>query len=133
MKEVFKSLSEKSEVNGGAGLDKLDSRCNSLVAHTYLQMNAQGEFDFGNGSADEGYARWLAQRKLAVTEMARQINLPLDHQVEVWLVGGVRLRGKLQLDEERLFLVKDDLQHLKLLVDRVPFSIHEMESCVRLD
>jgi len=96
-------------------------------------MNAQGEFDFSNGSADEGHALWLAQRKQAVAEMARQINLPLDHQVEVWLVGGVRLRGKLQLQEARLFLAKDDLQHLRLLVDHVPFLIHEMESCVRLD
>ena len=99
----------------------------------YLPMNAQGEFDFGNQSPGEGYTRWLAQRKLALRELARQINLPLDHQVEVWLVGGIRLRGKLQLREERLFLEKDDAQQLGLLVDHVPFSIHEMESCVRLD
>jgi hypothetical protein len=96
-------------------------------------MNPQGELDFGSGSADDGYSRWLAQRKLAVAEMARQMNLPLGHQVEVWLVGGILLRGKLQLQEERLFVVPDDLQHIKLQVDRVPFSIHEMESCIRLD
>jgi hypothetical protein len=29
-------------------------------------------------------------------------------------------------------IVKDDVQQLKLLVDHVPFSIQEMESCVRL-
>ena len=100
---------------------------------TNLQMNAQGEFEFGSGNAGEGYTRWLAQRKLAVAELARQIKLPLDHQVEVWLVGGVRLRGKLLLQAERLFLGNDDVQHLGLLVDHVPFTIREMESCVRLD
>jgi hypothetical protein len=93
----------------------------------------QEELDFGNGNAGEGYSRWLAQRKLAVSELARQINLPLEHQVEVWLVGGVRLRGKLQLQEERLFWGNDDAQHLGLVVDHVPFTIREMESCVRLD
>ena len=99
----------------------------------YLQMNAQGEFDFSDGSAGEGYARWLAQRKLAIAELARQLNLPLGHQVEVWLFGGVRLRGKLELQEEWLFFVKDYVKNLRLLVDHVPFSINEMESCVRLD
>jgi hypothetical protein len=96
-------------------------------------MNAQGEFDFGTGSAGAGYTRWLAQRRLARLELARQINLPLDHPVEVWLVGGVRLRGQLQLQEERLFLQEADLRPLRLQVDRVPFTITEMESCVRLD
>ena len=96
-------------------------------------MNPQGELDFGSVSADDGYSRWLAQRKLAVAEMARQMNLPLGHQVEVWLVGGILLRGKLQLQEERLFWGNDDAQHLGLVVDHVPFTIREMESCVRLD
>ena len=68
-----------------------------------------------------------------VGELAREVHLPLDHQVEVWLVGGVRLRGKLQLQEDRLFLGKDDAQHLGLVMNHVPFSIREMESCVRLD
>jgi len=96
-------------------------------------MNAQGELDFGNEGTGKGYASWLAQRKLAVGELARLMNLPLEHQVEVWLVGGIRLRGKLRLQEERLFFVKDDVPQLTLLVDGVPFSIQEMESCVRLD
>jgi len=96
-------------------------------------MNSQGELDFDNERAGEGYKSWLAQRKRAMGELARQINLPLDHHVEVWLVGGVRLRGKLRLQEEKLFLANDDVQQLGLLVDNVPFGVHEMESCVRLD
>jgi hypothetical protein len=96
-------------------------------------MNSQSELDFGNEGAGEGYANWLAQRKLAVGELARLMNLPLEHQVEVWLVGGIRLRGRLRLQEERLFYVKDEVPQLTLLVDGVPFSVQEMESCVRLD
>jgi len=70
---------------------------------------------------------------VAVEAIARQLNLPIDHQVEVWLFGGVRLRGKLCLKEEVLFIEEDRVRHLELLVDHVPFTYREMESCVRLD
>jgi hypothetical protein len=96
-------------------------------------MNAQGEFDFDAGAAGAGYSRWLAGRKMAAVELARRLNLPLNHEVEVWLLGGIRLRGKLQLQEEVLFIEEDCVRHLGLQVDQVPFTIREMESCVRLD
>ena len=96
-------------------------------------MTAQDEFNFGTKGAGEGCGHWLAQRQQALVELARQVNLPLNHQVEVWLVGGVRLRGKLQLQEEMLFVPEDHVQQLRLRVDQVQFLIHEMESCVRLD
>lgn len=96
-------------------------------------MNAQGQFDFDTAGSGDGYARWQAGRKLAIVELARRLNLPLHHQVEVWLCGGVRLRGKLQLQEETLFLEEDHVRHLGLQVDHVPFTLREMESCIRLD
>lgn len=96
-------------------------------------MNAQGEFNFEAGTPDEGYSRWLAGRKLAAEELARRLNLPLQHQVEVWLNGGIRLRGKLRLQEEMLVIEEDHVRHLKLQVDHVPFTVREMQSCVRLD
>jgi hypothetical protein len=96
-------------------------------------MNAQGEFDFDSAPAGEGYSRWLAGRKTGAVELARRLNLPLDHEVEVWLLGGVRLRGKLLLQEEVLFIEEDGVQHLGLRVGLVPFTIREMESCIRLD
>jgi len=68
-----------------------------------------------------------------VESLARRISLPLGHEVEVWLVGGVRLRGKLRLKEEMLVIEEDAARHLELVVDRVPFVYREMESCVRLD
>jgi hypothetical protein len=95
-------------------------------------MNSQGKFDFESGGGD-GYARWLTGRKLAAAELARRLNLPLRHQVEVWLVGGIRLRGKLQLQEEMLFIEEERVRQLALRVDHVPFTLNEMESCVRLD
>ncbi len=96
-------------------------------------MNTQGEFNFDASATGEGYSRWLPGRKLASVELARRLNLPLQHEVEVWLVGQIRLRGKLRLSEEMLFLEEDHLRHLELQVDRVSFKISEMESCVRLD
>jgi hypothetical protein len=96
-------------------------------------MTPQDEFDFGTGNAGEGYNRWLEQRHRALVELAGKLNLPLNHTVEVWLAGGVRLRGKLQLQEEMLFVPEDRVHQLRLQVDHVPFLIQEMESCVRLD
>jgi len=96
-------------------------------------MTAQDEFDFSAGGAGDGYNHWLTQRQQALLELARKINLPLNHPVEIWLLGGIRLRGKLQLQEEKLFVPEDNLGNLALQVDQVPFSLHEMESCVRLD
>ena len=96
-------------------------------------MSEQGEFDFDAGSTGAGYSHWLAVRRIASADLARRLNLPLNHKVEVWLLGGIRLRGKLQLQEEMLFIEEDCVRHLVLQVDHVPFTIREMESCVRLD
>jgi hypothetical protein len=93
----------------------------------------QAEFNFDAGTAGDGYARWLAARQLAASELARRLNLPLQHEVEVWLVGGIRLRGKLRLREEMLCVEEYHVRHLELAVDHVPFKMSEMESCVRLD
>jgi hypothetical protein len=93
----------------------------------------QGEFNFDATGAEEGYTRWLAGRKLAAAELARRMNLPLGHPVEVWLAGGVRLRGALRLQEDLLLIEEDHIRHLKLVVEGVAFSLREMESCVRLD
>jgi len=46
-------------------------------------MNAQAEFNFEAGAEGEGYSRWLAERKVAAIELARRLNLPLQHEVEV--------------------------------------------------
>jgi len=97
-------------------------------------MNTQGEFSFDSGpKSEQGYVRWLAGRRIAVEKLARRIGLPLGHEVEVWLLGGVRLRGKLRLSENFLFIEEERVRHLELIVDRVPFAYREMESCVRLD
>ena len=47
---------------------------------------------------------------------ARRLNLPLGHQVEVWLCGGSRLRGLLRLREEMLIIQEEHVRHLELLV-----------------
>ncbi len=62
----------------------------------------QGEFNFAAKGDGSGYTKWPAGRSLAAHELARRINLPLGREVEVWLYGGIRLCGKLRLQEEVL-------------------------------
>ena len=59
--------------------------------------------------------------------------LPLGHRVEVWLRGNIQLRGRLRLKDEVLFIEESAVNHLELVVENVPFTHAEMESCVRLD
>ena len=96
-------------------------------------MSHQREFRFGGEAPETGYSNWLAGRRVAIHELSRQLNLPLGHQVEVWLIGGIRLRGKLRLEHEVLFIEEERIRHLGLVVDHVNFAYREMESCIRLD
>ena len=70
---------------------------------------------------------------MAAMELARRVGLPIGHDVEVWLRGGIRLRGKLQLQEQVLMIEEDRLRHLEMTVDHVPFTYRDMESCTRTD
>ncbi len=70
---------------------------------------------------------------MASAELARRLGLPLGHPVEVWLCGGVRLRGLLRLKEELLFIHEDNTRSLEFVVDGVSFPYRELESCSRLD
>ena len=97
------------------------------------RVNSQSEFNFGANGTEQGYSQWLAGRRMAAGELARRMNLPLGHQVEVWLYGGIRLRGTLRLREEMLFIEEERVRHLELVVDHVGFTYRDMESCVRLD
>jgi hypothetical protein len=93
----------------------------------------QGELNFTSEPRAEGYTQWITGRQMAARELARKINLPVGHEFEVWLHGGVRLKGRLSLREEILFVEEDKVRHLELVVDDVAFSYREMESCVRKD
>jgi len=96
-------------------------------------MNGQGELDFDSDGTESGYTNWLAGRKVAAEELAQRLGVPLGHSVEIWLFGGVRLRGTLRLQEETLLIEEEHVRHLGLEVDHVAFTIREIESCVRLD
>lgn len=98
-----------------------------------MHTHSQGEFAFDSTGAENGLNQWLAGRKTAITELARRLNLPLGHRVEVWLSGGVRLRGELRLKEAILFVEEDRVRHLDLIVDHVAFQYREIESWIRLD
>jgi hypothetical protein len=95
-------------------------------------VSGQCELPFGRSSAD-GYENWQAQRRQALAEAAHRLGVPLGHQVEAWLKGGVRLRGLLRTKEEWLFLTPDNLHQTELTVGGVTFRFGEVESLVRKD
>jgi len=94
---------------------------------------SQPELPFDAPVPPGGYEFWLAQRREAKSELARRLGLPLGHQVEVWLRREVRLRGRLDLEEEKLFLPEGNDPHLRLTIGHASFEAGEIESCVRMD
>jgi hypothetical protein len=93
----------------------------------------QGQFDFNSHRGEDGYGAWQDQRRQAMRQLARKLGLPLEHRVEVWIRGEIRLVGILRLREQTLFVPEDRDSRLELIVDNVPFTPDEMTSCVALD
>jgi hypothetical protein len=59
-----------------------------IIARTSTAVHSQSELNFGTkGASEAGYKSWLAGRQLAVEEVAKRMNLPLGHEVEVWFNG----------------------------------------------
>jgi lysophospholipase L1-like esterase len=98
-----------------------------------VHQQAQQQLDFFSANAPDGYNAWLQERRAKITQFARQLGLPLGHFVEIWLRGGIRLKGKLLLREEKIFIPAARDLSLELTVDGVHFRPGEVESCVRLD
>ena len=89
--------------------------------------------DFVAQSPRDGLERWRNQRREMVRKVGLELGLPLNHTVEVWLRGGIRLRGQLTLREEMLYVETPQDLNLELVVDGVTFRWTEIESCVRTD
>ena len=96
-------------------------------------MEKQGLLNLDAERLEDGYRGWLVARRLGVKDMARRLNLPLGHEVEVCLTGGICLRGKLRLQEDLLFIEEERVRHLALQIGRASFVYRDIESCVRLD
>ena len=96
-------------------------------------MQLQGELGFEDNGPEEGYTKWIAIRQLAVDAAAQSLSLPVGHPAEIWLCGGIRLRGTLRVANEVLFIEEKRVLDLALILDGVTFTYSEIESCVRLD
>ena len=92
----------------------------------------QLEMRFGADPKEQGYNRWQEQRRQALERLTRKMGLPLNHPVEIWLKGGIRLRGVLRLKVEQLFIEERRDMRLELTVDGVSFVATEVESWVRM-
>ena len=102
-----------------------------MIAPAMRQL--QGKLGFADHGQGDGYVKWVALRQMAVETAAQKLHLPLGHPSEVWLRGGIRLRGTLRLSREVLFIEETRLRDLSLMLDGVTFTYSEIESCLRLD
>ena len=80
----------------------------------------------------DGYAAWQQQRLQAARQISQRLGLPLGHEVELHLLDGVVLRGRLRLKEELLFPEVQDLGDVELAIGRATLKHSEIESCLRL-
>ena len=94
-------------------------------------MSTQGELSFDANPGKDGLTHWHQQREQALRTLAHRLSLPLGHEVEVWLCGNVRLRGKLELAENLLFVENHTEKDLMLRVGRATFRYGDFASCVR--
>ena len=97
-----------------------------------MYPDGQLEMEFGGGSPQQGYDQWMERRRATRRALADRVGLPVDHLVEIWLRGGIRLRGRLRWQEERVWAGEGE-RGMNLVVDGVMFAVGEMESCVRTD
>lgn len=95
--------------------------------------DGQAELPFEGGSGSAGLEHWQQQRRETIQQLARDLGLPIGHRAEVWLRGGIVLRGVLRLREELLFVEEHATPALELRIDAATFTPAEIESCVRLD
>lgn len=96
-------------------------------------VSEQSEFSFDSTSSADGYQHWVTVRQTTAEELGRRLGLPIGHRVEIWLRDGVRLRGKLRLQNEFLLIEEKQLQDLVLSADGISFTYPEIESCIRVD
>ena len=98
-----------------------------------MQTSGINQFELSFDAPERGgFEKWKEERQNTLRQMAKQLGLPLGLAVEVWLKGEIRLRGVLRLQEQLLLPQALDATRLMFEVDRVPFNIGDMISCVRL-
>jgi hypothetical protein len=97
-----------------------------------VELQPELPWEGARGQAD-GLSRWRAGRLAALADLRRRLGLPLGHEVEVELTGGMTLRGRLELEEVVLPADPRELDRICFRVGRVRFRRPEIARCVRLD
>ncbi|MGI8604064.1 MAG: hypothetical protein ACR2OZ_13880 [Verrucomicrobiales bacterium] len=95
-------------------------------------MNIQPELDLDApaGSGTAGWEHWRAERDRQMFELSKQMGLPLGRQVEIELVNGPVLRGRLLLDSPELFLPSRGYTQVRLRIGRAVFEAAHVSQCV---
>lgn len=98
-----------------------------------MKPPVQGEFAFDASPGQDQESAWHRERQEAVRALAEKLGLPLEQHVEVRLLDGVILQGRLRVREETLFLDRVDTGNLELAIGRATFRHGDIGACVRLD
>ena len=99
----------------------------------------QLSFNFGLDGEEEadapesGLSAWREDREKDVRKLATVAGLPVEHLVEVTLLSGPVLRGRLKLAVNSLWIEVDHVEKIVFEVDGTPFRKSEIEACVRTD
>jgi hypothetical protein len=94
--------------------------------------DAQPELNFSSGS-EKGWHDWHNARRYQLEQLGISLGIPIGHICEVWLAGGIRLRGKLRMKEDIPVPDAQKWEETIFEIGGVSFRIAEMESCVRSD
>ena len=94
----------------------------------------QAEFNFAATPpiVADGLLAWREQFQRQQTELGKALGLPIGSEVEVWLQGGIRLRGHLNFAGENLINAGATLENTRFEIGRTKFTYTDIESCVRL-
>ena len=98
------------------------------------QLNFGFESENDEPTAPEaGLNMWRDEREENMGNLGRASGMPLNHLVEVTLLSGPLLRGRLRLAVDSLWIEVDHIEKILFEVDGTPFRKSEIESCVRTD
>lgn len=78
----------------------------------------------------DGLSSWYWERDKQRRELSGKLGMPLGAEVEVVLVGGIRLRGRLELADENLWIDTRRDVRLQLRIGACTFGLSEVETCV---
>ncbi len=97
--------------------------------------SSQLEFNFDDAppAPDKGMDSWRATMNDTRQKLSRRTGLPIGQLVQISLVSGIAVNGKLLVQDEWLEQGGAHPERIVFEVDGVSFLMKEIASCVRIE